>query len=189
VSKEEVQEMSQELIRRWWVVALRGAISVLLGVDLLMEPIGTLWVLVSAFGLLALADGLFALGVGLRVGWLAAFLDGVIGIVIGVFTFMYPEAVEVWFFGFVAAWAVVMGGLGLTGAVGLRRRKMNGSWLLGLHGLTSLVFGMVLVLESDLGGLPAVFGVYAAASGALLVALAFRIRGSAVFMTPSVSSR
>ena len=60
--------MFDELVRRWWIVAARGVVSVLFGVAAFVAPEATLTWLVKLFGLFALADGLFTMGAGLEIG-------------------------------------------------------------------------------------------------------------------------
>jgi uncharacterized membrane protein HdeD (DUF308 family) len=66
--------MFDELIRRWWIVAARGIVAVAFGVAALLAPAQTLAVLVSLFGVFAVADGVFTMGAGLSLNWLSLFL-------------------------------------------------------------------------------------------------------------------
>ena len=172
--------MFDELIRRWWIVAGRGLVAVALGVALLVSRVETLGVLVSFFGVFALADGLFTAGAGLSVGWLPVFLEGIVGIVVGVFTFLYPPAIDVWFIQLIVIWAVVTGVLELFGVRRLHRAAQGGmvlgQWLLGLGGAASVGFGAVFALRPDIGALTGIHGSYAVVSGVLLLVLALNVR-------------
>ena len=66
--------MFNELVQRWWLVAARGAVSVAFGIGALLAPDRTMSLLLSLFGLFALADGAFTMGAGLAVSWLSLFL-------------------------------------------------------------------------------------------------------------------
>ena len=74
------------------------------------------------------------------------------------------------------------GALALTGAYSLRQSVngpfVKGEWLLGVTGLLSLVFGVVVAMQSGTDVAPFMWtlGTYALLSGALLVALALNIR-------------
>jgi len=82
----------------------------------------------------------------------------------------------------IGAWAILTGGLELMGAFRLRKvvngPMVKGEWLLGASGVLSLLFGVLVAVQSDAGGatLAWVIGGYAVLSGALLLALALNIR-------------
>lgn len=174
--------MFDQLISRWWIVAARGVIAVAFGVMAFLAPDKTLAFLVSLFGIFALADGVFTMGAGLASNWLTLFLEGVVGGAVGIVTLLLPAAAALWFVPLIAAWAFVTGALELTGAYSLRKSVkgpfVSGEWLLGLSGLLSLVFGVVVAMQSGAVVTPLMWtlGGYALLSGALLVALALNIR-------------
>jgi len=174
--------MFDELIRRWWIVAARGAVAVAFGVATFFAPQQTLVVLVSLFGVFALADGFFTMGAGLSLNWLSLFLQGVAGGGVGLLTLFYRPAADMWFVYFIMAWAFSTGGLELIGAFRLRRivhgDLVKGEWLLGASGVLSLLFGGLVAAQSDAAGPSFVWiiGGYAIVSGALLLALAVNIR-------------
>jgi len=77
----------------------------------------------------------------------------------------------------IAAWALITGAFEIVAAIRLRK-QMTGEWWLVLSGVLSLVFGALLMLAPGAGALALVLwiGAYAIVLGALLVALAFRLR-------------
>ena len=174
--------MFDELIRRWWIVAVRGMVAVAFGVAALVAPAQTLALLVSLFGVFAVADGVFTMGAGLSLNWLSLFLQGFVGGGVGLLTLFYRPAADMWFVYFIMAWAFSTGGLELIGALRLRRMvngdMVKGEWLLGASGVLSLLFGGLVAAQSDAGGVAFVWviGGYAIVSGALLLALALNIR-------------
>ena len=174
--------MFDRLINRWWIVAGRGLVAVAFGVMALWTPNTTLAVLVSLFGIFALADGVFTIGAGLASNWLSLFLEGVVGGAVGLLTLFFPAAATLWFVYLIAAWAFVTGGLALTGAYSLRKSVngplIKGERLLGVSGFLSLVFGGAVAMQSGTNVAPFMWtlGGYALLSGALLVALALNIR-------------
>lgn len=172
--------MFDDLIRRWWIVGGRGLVAVAFGVGLFVARAETLGVLVSLFGVFALADGLFTLGVGLAVGWLPFFLEGVVGLMVGLFAFVYPPITEFWFVQLIIAWALVTGVLEIVGALRLRPFAHGsigiGAWLLGLSGLASIVFGVLVAVRPDIWLFTGLLGGYALASGVLLLILAANVR-------------
>ena len=174
--------MYDELARRWWIVAARGLVALVFGVAAFAAPEKTLAFLVSLFGLFAIADGVFTMGAGLSVNWLLLFLEGVVGGAVGLLTFFVPAVTTMWFIELIATWAFVTGALELLGAFRLRKEAkgpmVRGEWLLAVGGGLSVLFGGLLAVRSQPA--PALIwflGAYALASGALLLALAFNVRG------------
>ena len=113
--------MFDQLIRRWWIVAARGVVALVFGAVAFLAPERTLAFLVSLFGVFALADGFFTIGAGLSLNWLSLFLEGVVGGAVGLLTFFYPPAAQMWFVYMIVAWAFVTGALEIAGAFGLGR--------------------------------------------------------------------
>ena len=77
----------------------------------------------------------------------------------------------------IAAWALVTGVLEIAAAVRLRR-EVEGEWLMALCGVLSVILGLALGLWPGAGAvaLAWLIGAYALVFGALLLALAFRLR-------------
>jgi uncharacterized membrane protein HdeD (DUF308 family) len=176
--------MFDELVRRWWIVAARGVVSVLFGVAAFVAPEATLTWLVKLFGLFALADGLFTMGAGLAVSWISLFLEGFIGIAVGLVTLFAPESfVEYWLVVNIAGYAVITGGIELAGAIGLKGKArgsmVKGDWLLGVNGAISLLVGIGLFFNSSIASstLITVLGAFALVSGVLLLAFALNVKG------------
>jgi uncharacterized membrane protein HdeD (DUF308 family) len=71
----------------------------------------------------------------------------------------------------------VTGVLEIAAAIQLRKEIQNEFWL-GLAGVGSILFGLVLIARPGLGALAVVWmiGSYAVLFGVLLVALGFRLR-------------
>ena len=172
--------MLKEMTRYWWALAARGAFAVLFGVLAFLWPGVTLASLVLLFGAYALVDGAVALvhavagGGGVR--WPLA-LEGLVGVLAGIGTLAWPEITALALVYLIAAWAVVTGVFELVQAVRLRLVIEN-EWTLGLSGLASVVFGVLLAVWPAAGALAVVWliGSYAVLFGVLLLALAFRLR-------------
>jgi uncharacterized membrane protein HdeD (DUF308 family) len=78
---------------------------------------------------------------------------------------------------FIASWAIITGVLEIFAAFELRR-EIEGEWLLGLGGLASILFGLILIVFPGDGALALIWliGAYAIFFGALLIGLAWRVR-------------
>jgi uncharacterized membrane protein HdeD (DUF308 family) len=175
--------MFDELVRRWWIVAARGVVSVIFGIAAFVAPTQTLAWLISLFGLFALADGLFTMGAGLAVSWLTLFLEGFVGAAVGLVTLFAPASfTEYWLVVNIGLYAVVTGGIELAGSLGLRKRArgsmVQGDWLLGINGTVSLLFGIVLLFDTTVGAgiLMMLLGAFALVSGILLLAFAINVK-------------
>lgn len=170
------------LARNWWMLAVRGAAAILFGIGAFVWPGLTLSVLVLLFGAYALVDGVFALVAGVidRGGqrWWVLLLEGLAGIVVGVLTFLWPGVTALVLLWLIAAWALITGAFEIAAAVRLRK-EIEHEWSLGLAGLASLIFGALLFAMPGAGALALVWmiGAYALVFGALLLVLAFRLRG------------
>ncbi len=181
------------MARNWGWMLLRGVAAIIFGVLAFAWPGLTLIVLAIFWGAWALTDGIFALIAAFRVrengrSYWPLILIGVLGIAAGVVTFFLPGLTALVLLMFIAAWAIVMGVLQIVAAIRLRK-EIQGEWLLGLSGLVSLIFGVLMIARPGAGAL-AVMWLIAAWSivfGVLMVALAFRLRaiahGSAPRMT------
>jgi uncharacterized membrane protein HdeD (DUF308 family) len=146
-------------------------------------PQASLAALVLLFGVYALVDGALAVATaiaapgGSEQRWLVA-LWGLVGIGAGVITFLAPDVTALALLFYIAIWAVATGVLQIAAAIRLRR-EIEGEWILGLAGLASVVFGVVLVAKPGAGALAVlwIIATYAVVFGILLVILAFKARG------------
>jgi uncharacterized membrane protein HdeD (DUF308 family) len=105
-------------------------------------------------------------------------LEGIVGIAAGILAVVWPGITELALLFVIASWSLVTGVFEIVAAVYLRK-YMEGEWLLALSGVLSVILGLALVLVPAAGLLVIAWwvGAYAIAFGALLVVLAFRLRG------------
>jgi len=170
------------LTRNWGAIAIRGVAAILFGILAFALPGLTLAVLVLLFGAYALVDGIFNIvaavrGRGTAQPWWVLLLEGIVSVAAGVVTFVLPGLTALTLVYVIAAWAVVTGVLEIVAAVRLRN-QVTGEWRLVLGGVLSIVFGILMMLAPGAGALALVLwiGAYALVFGALLLALAFRLR-------------
>jgi uncharacterized membrane protein HdeD (DUF308 family) len=175
--------MFSMLKRNWWMVALRGLLAVIFGVLALVWPGLTLEVLVIFFGAYVLVDGLFTLFTALMrdrmtpAPWWLLLIEGLLGIGAGILTFIWPGITALTLFYVIAAWAVITGIIEVIGAIQLRQ-AIEGEWLLGLNGVLSVIFGILLMIWPATGLLTLIWliGAYAIFFGIVMIALGFRLR-------------
>jgi uncharacterized membrane protein HdeD (DUF308 family) len=168
------------LEKHWWSFAIRGAVAIIFGILTLVMPGISLTLLILLFGSYALVDGIFnvvtaARGRAGRRKWLV--LEGIVSIGAGLVAFFSPGLTAIALVYVIAFWALVTGMLEIFIAIRLRKEITGELWLI-LSGILSLAFGALLTVAPGAGALALVMwiGVFAIAFGALLVALAFRLR-------------
>jgi uncharacterized membrane protein HdeD (DUF308 family) len=167
------------------LLLVRGLIGVAIGIVAIAWPGITIAVLVSIFGLYAVIDGITNLMIGLNRSqphgrsW-AQVLQGVAGVFVGVLAFIWPGVTALMLVLFIASWAIVTGILEIVAAIRLRK-VIEREWLLVLSGTLSVLFGLLIFAFPAAGalGIAWLLGIYAAAAGTVLVALALRMRSLA----------
>jgi uncharacterized membrane protein HdeD (DUF308 family) len=170
------------LARQWWVFLIRGIVALAFGLLGFFYPAATLVTLVLFYGAYALVDGVFAAvsavrgkeGMGPR-WWLA--LVGVLGIVAGLVTYLWPGITALALMMVIGVWALVYGVFEIVGAIRLRK-EIDNEWLLLIHGLLAVLFGLMALVRPGAGALALVWliGSFALASGVVLVVFAFRLK-------------
>ena len=171
------------LSREWWGLLLRGLAAILFAVLTFTNPGISLAALVIVFGAYALVDGIVNVWMGFAErkeydDWWVLLLMGLIGIGVGIITFMTPGMTALALLFFIAIWAIARGALEIVAAIRLRKEIKN-EWLLVLAGVASIGFGAILMARPGAGALAVfwVFGIYALVLGIIFVTLAFKVRG------------
>jgi uncharacterized membrane protein HdeD (DUF308 family) len=173
----------RELAENWWLLLLRGIAAIAFGVLAFGWPGLTLLTLVFMWGFYAIADGVLALwaAIASRGGeiaprwWLA--VVGIAGVVAGALTFVWPGMTALVLLMFIASWAIVVGVLQIWGAIRLRK-EIEGEWLLGLSGLLSIAFGVIMFAQPGAGALALVWLIawFAVLAGCVYIGLAFQLK-------------
>src|SRR5215470_7257091 len=161
--------MLHMLAKAWWLVLLRGIAGIVFGVLAFMWPGLTLLTLVLFYGAYALVDGVLSLIAAFTGGtkpvptwWLV--VVGLMGIVAGLVTFMYPGITALVLIFFIGGWSIAHGIFEIVGAIKLRKEIDNEWWLI-LAGALSVIFGLIVLI-----------GTYSIIFGVLLVGLSLRLR-------------
>ena len=175
--------MLELLARNWWVFAIRGVVAIAFGVLAFVQPEFTLALLVIFVAAYLIADGASLLASFIRgeprarrAGWTVAAM-GVLGIVVGIAAFLWPDITALWLLALVAFWAIFMGVLQLVAAIRLRR-EIEGELWLAIGGIVSIAFGTYLLVNPSDGLLSLVWlvGFWAVAFGVISLVFAFRLR-------------
>jgi uncharacterized membrane protein HdeD (DUF308 family) len=170
------------LARWWWTFILRGVLAVAFGVLAFLAPGLGIAVLVGLFAAWALIDGVAGLIAGIRTrgidrSWWLEVAEGLVSIVAGVIALVFPEYAATALVVIIAAWAIVTGVFQVWTAVRLRR-VIDGEVWLGLAGIASVLFGVILLVFPRAGALSLVWliGSGAIVFGVLLALLGWRLR-------------
>jgi uncharacterized membrane protein HdeD (DUF308 family) len=179
-----MEEMTKTLTRGWWTWALRGAVAILFGAAVLVWPGAGLAVLVALFGAFALVGGIFALvGAAQSKEWdplsWAMLIEGLLGIGVGVLTFVWPNITAAALLIMIALWAILTGVVEIVASFRFNSVLGTGdSWLLGIAGAASTIFGVLVLARPNAGAVAIIWtiGIYAIISGISLIAFGFRVR-------------
>jgi uncharacterized membrane protein HdeD (DUF308 family) len=173
--------MGTLLARNWWAIVIRGVISILFGLAVFALPGVSLLGLIVLFGIFSIVSGFFALisfksPPGNESTWMVL-LEGITGIAVGIIAFIWPGLTGVVLLYLIATWAIVSGIFEVITAIRLRR-QIDNEWLLGLAGVASVIFGILLIAWPVAGAFALLWGIgtYAIFFGVLLVALGLRLK-------------
>jgi uncharacterized membrane protein HdeD (DUF308 family) len=181
MSHSQPQSIPSTLTTNWWAMFLRGVVALLFGSVTLAWPGMTLVVLIVFFGAYVLVDGVLAIVAGIRGSegrrWLLL-AEGVVGVLAGLIAFFWPGMTALLLLFVISAWAIFTGLLKVVMAIFFRREVEN-AWLMGLSGVLSVLFGVILAVLPGAGLLTLVWliGIYAMVVGIVLIYLGFRVRG------------
>ncbi len=157
--------MMHILTRYWWVLVMRGTVSLLFAAIAFALPVKTFEFIVLLLGAFLLVDGLLAVFSGIRLRreddeWWVGALEGAVGVGLGIATLVKPEITAALLVLFVALWCLVTGALEIGMAIKIRKEIEN-EWQLALAGVISIAWWV---------------GFYALFFGLLMVGLGLRLR-------------
>jgi uncharacterized membrane protein HdeD (DUF308 family) len=170
--------MAFELAKKWWVLALRGILLIVIGLLAFVSPL--VWV--TFVGIYMLIDGMVMLVSGFgdqpsgESRW-PLIIVGILGLLAGLIVLWNPALGGITLTIVIAAWAIVTGILTIIAAIRVREEIDNEWWLI-ISGVLAIIFG-ILVFQNVLAGILTiawVFGIFAIVAGILSIALAFRVR-------------
>jgi uncharacterized membrane protein HdeD (DUF308 family) len=175
--------MLAQMANNWIWVALRGVLAILFGIVAFVLPGLTFLVLVLWFGAYAFVDGIFTIIAAFtnrtkNDRWWVMLLEGILGIVVGVLTYLQPGITGTALVFLIAVWAIVTGILEVVAAIRLRQ-EIQGEFWLALTGVLSVIAGVLMFVFPDVGAVTIVWiiGAYALLFGIMLLVLAWKLRG------------
>ncbi len=166
----------------WGWLLFRGVVAMLFGVAAIVMPVTALRALALVFAIYLLLDGIAAFGCGLKTArahrsgiWLM--IEGFFGVIAAVAIVLFPIAAVFGLVVLAAVWGLVSGGA-LVGAA-IRMHRGHGRWWVAVSGVISIVWGALLLISPIAGAIVLAIwlGAYALIFGAMMVFLAFHLRG------------
>ena len=161
---------------------LRGLIALLFGLAALVWPGLTLEILIKLFGAFIIINGLCAIRTAINNktennGWWVLLAGGIIGICIGILTFVWPGITEFIILFFIALWALSTGVSEIIASFRLRNMIAD-DWVLTFVGFLSVMLALIILLSPAIGMIATVWlvGTYAVIYGLFMFYLALRIR-------------
>jgi uncharacterized membrane protein HdeD (DUF308 family) len=168
--------------RNSWILGVRGVVAILFGLYALFAPWSALATLILAFGVCILLEGILGIVAAMRVRGhnqrsLPIALEGIVCVVVSLLALLRPDAAALTWLYLVSGFAVVSGILHMAGAIQLRK-DFAGEWVLILNGALTTLFGILMIMLPLAGLLSLVWliGAYSVFFGALLLAVAVRLR-------------
>jgi uncharacterized membrane protein HdeD (DUF308 family) len=178
----QLKEGERSLARIWKVMALRGVLAIAFAVVILIWPSIGLTALIALFGAFALVSGLGTIAGAIRVPmerrqriWLV--IEGLLGVAVGVVVFVWPDLSALGLLYAIAAWAIAIGIFEIGFAFELPLGGQR-ALLLGLGGLLSIAFGVIMFAEPGAGALAllALIAAFALVTGITRIAFAIELR-------------
>ena len=164
----------------WGALIIRGLLLLALGVLAFIAPGPTLTAFIFLFGAFALVDGVLAVIAGFMSPggprwWIV--VAGVLGIIIGVLTFVSPNATAVALVLLIGAWSIVFG-VGQVLTAWRLRAQIEGEWLYILSGIVSVLFGAYVLVFPGAGALALIWliGFYAIFLAVMHIYLGWQLR-------------
>jgi uncharacterized membrane protein HdeD (DUF308 family) len=139
----------------------RGVVAFLCGLIILLWGGSSLDLLVVSFGIFALLEGILSVAPGMsKLGGRVYFLliDGIVGILAGVFTFLgpgigrmfWPQVATKTLVVLIVLWALLTGVAELIGSFRLPG-EMKEKWVVTVSGLVCLLLGLIVLFRSGAG--------------------------------------
>jgi uncharacterized membrane protein HdeD (DUF308 family) len=177
----EVTEMVRNIVRNWWAFVVQGILAIGVGVATFVAPEPSLAAFIAVFGIYALVTGALEVigGLSMPMGprW-SLVAGGALAIAIGVLTFAQPQNTAVAVTLLVAVFAIATGVSQAAAAYTLR--SLGNTFWLGLSGVVSVAFGVLLIAQPSTGVLAVLWliGFYAIFAGILSIAFGIQLKSA-----------
>ena len=150
------QHVGTQITKARWAFGINGALAVAVGILIIVWPNISLYSLVIVFGAFSLARGIIGLGAAIGSpiregrGWLV--LSSLASIAVGVVVFFWTDMSALALLYVIGAYAIALGVFAVWGAF-VAPLDREDSIVLGLTGVVSILFGIVMFAEPGAGAL------------------------------------
>lgn len=175
--------MVNQLAKYWWLLVIRGILSILFGIAVISWPGMSLAILILLFGIFSLVNGIILLIFGIlsiarAKNWWFLVLEGVIDIIVGGFILDWPGLTLLLLASVAGFWLLLTGFTQLATAV-VVRKEIENEWLLALGGVLSIVLGFVFIGRpiETLVVIGLMIGYFSLIAGVLQIGLGINLKG------------
>ncbi len=166
----------------WWMMLIWGVAIAIFGLCALLWPHLTLLTLILLFGVFAVVNGVLGIVTAFQArrvlsSWWMTLCAGMVSLLIGLAVLFWPHASAIVILYLIASWAIIIGVLQLSEAIGGLGRYSP--LFLAISGLAALILGIVLFASSPLVALLTLvwlIGLYALIAGVMFILRAFYFR-------------
>lgn len=180
--ESHLQEGERMLAHSWKTMAFRGALAIAFSVVIVIWPNIGLTALVALVGAFALVSGIATIAGAFSVSLpgkqrAGLVINGLLGVGVGIAVFVWPSLSALGLLYAIGIWAVAAGIAEIVLSFDL---PISGSrsLLLGLSGLLSIAFGVIMFAEPGAGAIAvlALIAAFALVTGVMQIAFAFELR-------------
>jgi uncharacterized membrane protein HdeD (DUF308 family) len=171
--------MIRNMVHNWWAFVLQGVLAIGVGIAAFVVPGPTLAAFIAVFATYAIVTGAFEIVGGFSTTngpkW-SLVVGGLVGVAVGLIAVLQPAATAVSVTLLVAIYAIATGAARAMAAFALR--NFSQTWMLGLSGVVSVIFGVLLIAAPGEGVLAVLWliGFYAIFAGVSAIAFGLRLR-------------
>jgi len=174
--------MGTKLYKNWWLLLLKGIITLALGIFLLLSPEAAAKAFSIITGIMIGISGLFLVAGAIshmraNYEWTWWLLEGLVDILIGIILIFNPLQAASTIIMLVALWIIIMGFIQLITSINIQY-YMTGNLILVLGGVVAIFFGILLLLNPGRGlmGVMLLFGIFALFYGISLIYISLLLR-------------
>jgi uncharacterized membrane protein HdeD (DUF308 family) len=159
----------------------RGVLGIIFGILVFLFPAAALVPVGIVFAVYVAIDGMMALSAAWSTrhqrGWGFLTFEGVLGLLAGSIAVIYPGIAVLSLALLMGIWALASGLIEIGGAY-THRERLSHPVLLGIAGLASVAFGLIVMFWPIAGAMTLIFmlGVYSLVFGAVLTTWGYRLR-------------
>ena len=167
---------------KWWVSLVRGILALIIGSLAIVGPLEMLSAGLILFAIFLIADGIVTVATSIAHArivkrWFYSFLEGFLGLLLGIFLLLLPGAAIILFIYVIAFWALMIGIIEIVS--GLEFRKvLPGEWMMIVTGIMSIILSFLLFLMPKAGAATLIWilAFFLIVFGVLQILIAFRLR-------------